>query len=217
MANIINIENYISSLRGRTMEKMNIESLLKGLSNGAYAIETPHDLVKLAEDVRNIAGQYTGELAVPVTSIANNLGLKVYAADMRTGESGYIFAGGTTEELYGTNAVILVSNKDPLGHQRFVIAHELAHFLLEYLTDSGYKDKKIVFKEAYGEMPHNTKKELRADFFAAELLMPKKLFIKQYNEFFKRSNSREVTIMCLADYFKVKISSVERRIKEVLA
>lgn len=192
-------------------------AIKKRLENGGQTINSSYELDKLAEEVRNVVGNYTGELAVPVVSIAKNLGIRVYSADMEGGESGYIFAGGTTEELYGAGEVIVVSKKEPIGHQRFVIAHETAHYLLDYLANPKYKNKDLLFKEAYRQMPHNTQTELRADYFAAELLMPKKLFIQQYNEIMKRSKDRDVTIMCLADYFKVKISSVEKRIKEVLA
>ena len=193
-----------------------IEILKKDLQNGNRIMKNNKDLSVLAADIRIIAGEYTGNFNVPVFLIAKQLGIGVYKTRFNKNISGRIYAGGTTKDLYGNDAVILISSGDEIGHQRFVVAHEIAHYLLDYLPDKKYKDGKL-FTEDYGMGTHSLEKELRADRFAAELLMPKKLFIEQYNKIINETNDRMFTIYYLSKYFKTKISSIEKRIKEVLA
>lgn len=210
------IKHLIKTAPASSVLEKRVEALLKKIQRREIPIITYADLDWLADKVRKLCGGYDGKLSVPVVSIAENLGLKVYQADMDDKTPGCIFAGGTTADMYGNNQVIFVSNVCPLQHQRFIVAHEIAHFLLNYLPDEKYSDKNLLYVEYYGETPHNTESELIADYFAAELLMPKKLFVKIYNQALELSQDRDVLVLCLSKYFKVKPSSIRRRMKEVL-
>jgi Zn-dependent peptidase ImmA (M78 family)/predicted secreted protein len=65
---------------------------------------------------------------------------------------------------------ILVTTRRSLHMQRFTAAHELGHYLLEH---EGSLDREIRFP---GQTANRDLKEVAADAFAAELLMPKWLF-----------------------------------------
>lgn len=211
MADIIDLCEY----KNEKAIQQKVNQLRNALMLGQYQIKKKSELVNLAEDIRQI-GNYTGELDVPIIHIAIILGIKVYSANLEMGEIGILFAGGTTKELYGANEVILVSNNIPISYQRLVVAHELAHVLFDYIADNKFADGKLFFEEKYHENAYGLPVELRADFFASELLMPQKLFIRQYLDFMEQSKDRIVTIMCLADYFNVTEGAVEKRIKEIL-
>lgn len=63
---------------------------------------------------------------------------------------------------------------------------------------------------------HNTTDEKRANRFAASILMPKDVFIKQYNIAKSVDSSSLFITMYLSRFFETSISSIERRILEVL-
>lgn len=70
-------------------------------------------------------------------------------------------------------AGILVTTRRSLHMQRFTAAHELGHYVLEH---EGSLDREIRFP---GQTANRDLKEIAADAFAAELLMPKWLFKHQ--------------------------------------
>ena len=71
-------------------------------------------------------------------------------------------------------------------------------------------------RRAYLKINHDSIEEKRADRFAAELLMPKKIFLSQYIKAMKKSNyNDDYTITYLSELFKVKESCIKRRIQEV--
>lgn len=126
--------------------------------------------------------------------------------------SGNIFVDGSTRNDYDNDKVIIVGEDEPLAHQRFIIAHELAHYLLDYIGSGDYKKSDYTFSKIYPKVNYNSMEEIRADRFAAELLMPRKVFLAEYLKALKNSNfSKDYVITYLAELFKVKESCVRRR------
>lgn len=159
---------------------------------------------------------YNYKSPTPVIKIAGELGIDTYSTDQLSKNlSGVIYIGGTTEQIYKKDKVILVDENEPLKHQRFVIAHEIAHYLLDCLTDPKYNDSRILFTEGYPKNNHDSEKEARADVFAAEFLMPASLFKEQYNIAKEENSNPMFILMYLSDYFQTKISSIEKRFIEV--
>lgn len=94
--------------------------------------------------------------------------------------------------------------------KRFIIAHEIAHYILHY---SAAKTKGI-----YAHRDHKKGKnesENEADFFAANLLMPRKKFLEKYNELTEKKLQQEEVVLLLAKKFQVTQKMVERRIEEL--
>lgn len=180
---------------------------------------TPKDAADIAKEILDIAsksGIYY-ERATPVSKIIKSFGIKLCRTDkMLPNMSGVIYAGGTTKEVYKSDVIIFTDNTEPLAHQRFVAVHELAHYLFDYIGNPNESTRDTVFVENYPRNDHYSEKETRADRFAAALLMPKNLFMRQYTMAIEESNNRIYTIKYLAGYFQVKESSIERRIGEVL-
>jgi len=102
---------------------------------------------------------------------------------------------------------IVVNNVRSIEFKRFIIIHELAHYLLHYTGEK----KMFMHRE-------NTKgkslEENDADYLAACILMPAKSFKNQYDLLKKEYNRREI-VAALQNRFCTPIESVERRIDEV--
>lgn len=189
---------------------------------------TPRDAAALATEILDKARKefgYNDESATPIVKIVNAFGIAAYTANNLSDDiSGTIYANGTTKECYQNNVVIFTNMNEPYRHQRFVLAHELGHYIFDCRFNPQYKDQRKVFKKNYPHNEHSSIMENRANRFAAELLMPKKLFVEQYNQYVNRIkkynldsiHSKEAVICYLADFFDVKIESIERRIQEVL-
>lgn len=181
---------------------------------------TPQDASGTATEILRAAesaGCYDGS-ATPVVQIVNAFGIDLRrTSNMLEGMSGVIYAGGRTRDAYGSDAVIFTDSTEPYGHQRFVAAHELGHYLFDYIGNPGCLDNSRTFAENYPRKDHSSEKESRADRFAASLLMPAEKFRERYNAAMNYGGgSRVYTIKYLARYFQVKESSVEKRIYEVL-
>lgn len=198
------------------------EKLVKRLSNDSMDTCTSEDAFNLANEVLKIGGYENIIGATPIVKIAEEFGFKILKArNMPDDISGNIFIGGGTYKAYKANNVIVVGANEVLFHQRFIIAHELGHFLMDYLGSDISKDDSQLFEMAYKKNNHNlgdnSKSELRADVFAAEILMPRKEFRKRYTEAMDESfHSNIYTLSFLSHYFRTKESSIRRRIQEVI-
>lgn len=211
---IIDINEYIKRRENTKMFNELIEELKKkGEENKEYSID---DVIIIARKILLIATYYTG-VTTPINRILEDFGIHTYHTSQLSKDiSGVIYVGGTTKQIYSYDKIILVDSNDPIKHQRFVAAHELAHYLFDCLSNKKYSDGRLLFCETYPKVNHSSKKEVLADRFAAELLMPSNLFIEQYNIAMEENNSRAYIIKYLSEYFQTKMSSIEKRIIEVL-
>ena len=205
-------KRYIGEERAANMYKELVDKLQKEPATN-YGI---NEAESLAARVLEISNYEMG--ATPIVRIANNIGFATLKEkNMSEDISGNIFVGGTTKDVYGVEKVIVVDAEEEYAHQRFIIAHELGHYLMDYLGSDDSKNTGILFSRAYPKSNHNSAEEIRADRFAAELLMPTKLFRRLYLRAMDASDCNlRYTISYLAKYFKTKRSSVERRIDEVI-
>lgn len=153
------------------------------------------------QQIKSIIDQYKSDLPVRVGTLAQDLGITVIA----TKELPEGISGSFSKE--DGNYVVYVDASHPVVRQRFTIAHELGHFYKhrnelesgqEILNPS--KKEEVVMQRPNRsshtiEDPAARQKEIEADEFAAELLMPE----QKFKEIWRRSTKlREV-----ADYFQV--------------
>ncbi len=215
MSNIIKFRFYNWRKRDDTMK---FEELIQELSeknkNGHEYSST--DISRIANTILESVDYYSGCGATPIVKIAKEFEFKTYKETLRDGQSGDIHINGETAEKYGHDKIILVNKNEDLFHQRFVVAHELAHYLFEFLGNSDYSDSNEIFVDAYYKNKHETPQERRANKFAAAILMPEELFIKQYNIAKSVDSNRLFTIQYLSRFFETSIASIEMRIMEVL-
>ena len=205
---------YEKEKRGDNMYEALVAKLKKQPAT-LYNVNAAEDL---ARQVLEIGGYNELTGPTPIIEIAKEFGFVTYkTSDMPEDISGNIFVGGTTKDIYDNNKVIIVSNNEELFHQRFIVAHELAHYLLDCVGNPEYIDESILFSKTYPKTNHDSVEETRADRFAAELLMPTKEFTIQYIKAMKRSNKNmRYVITYLSDFFETKKSSIRQRIQEVI-
>lgn len=107
--------------------------------------------------------------------------------------------------------MIILNNKDNIGHQRFTIAHELAHYIFDALPEQKYY-------EAYyrtDEQKNQEVREYRANKFAANLLMPKAIFEPRYKFVASQITNLQKVQVILGLDFGVSITAINRRINEL--
>jgi Zn-dependent peptidase ImmA (M78 family) len=110
---------------------------------------------------------------IDVLKIAKNYNAKVQFGVLPDDISGFVYSKG--DQL-----VIGVNVKHPPVRQRFTIAHELGHYLLNHLrNDVVHVDRNFSFRFRDAESGKGEfKDEIYANAFAASLLMPHKFLEK---------------------------------------
>lgn len=120
------------------------------------------------------------ELPIDVESIAGQLNAKVQRVDTDDEElSGFLFRGPEGETVIGVNA------NHHENRRRFTIAHELGHLLLHAKEDVhvdrkgyGYGFGRVMNRDAVSSTGED-RDEIEANFFAAELLMPRQVIVRE--------------------------------------
>ena len=111
-------------------------------------------------------------LPIPVEKIASQFGITIQRGDL--GDKSGLLVREKTKVLIGVNST------QSRTRQRFTIAHELGHFFLHRGISRHIDDDKLVnFRSVISEQATNVE-EIEANFFAANLLMPK-LYILEEN------------------------------------
>lgn len=215
MNNIIQYKKY-NRRKGDVMEPGVLVHKLENEPAKDYTISQSEDLARevlKSCEFDNISG------ATPIVKIATNFGFLCLQADNIPDDiSGNIFVGEPTRDVYNNDKVIIVGSNEEYNHQRFIIAHELAHYFLDYIGDPKYTDRNLLFSKTYPKNNHSSEEEVRADRFAAELLMPSELFLKTYIKAMEIYDyNKKNVISYLSTFFKTKRSSIERRINEVIS
>lgn len=148
--------------------------------------------------------------AIDVIKIARKLGFVVGNAGLEDDVDGFIIIEKGKKKILGqkTDKLIGVNASKELAWKRFIIAHEIGHYMLHYDENTGM----------YAHREHKTGKneeENEADFFAANLLMPRKQFVNRINELRDKKLTTEEMVVLLADKFCVTQKMVERRFGEL--
>jgi Zn-dependent peptidase ImmA (M78 family) len=79
---------------------------------------------------------------------------------------------GAILEIDGKPAIAVLNKARPLQRQRFTLAHELGHIFLEHIKRDIYDPEEIRESDAQSSGKTKPPKEIEADVFAAELLVP---------------------------------------------
>lgn len=163
----------------------------------------------LANPVRNIL-----ELDGKVFEIATALkktGFSIYMTDMERDLSGMIGCDEKLKETYESKRVILINKNESMEHQRFTMAHELAHYIFDYKGETFYS----AYRLSASKLLKNNKEEKRANRFAAALLMPKDYFINSFKSLKSLNYSLDQSISMLSKEYCVPKTAVGLRIEEL--
>lgn len=181
--------------------------------NKSYTLS---EVDNIADELLGVFGYRDKNKYIPVIKIVNELGFKTYKSRLDDGLSGYIYVNGETEKVYKRDKVIMVNEIDEIRHQRFVIAHELAHYLFDFLGNKDYANPKVQYSDTYHKNDHDRYNEKIANRFATELLMPKNIFIRQYYKAKECDRNPIFIVAYLSRFFGTTEESINKRIAEII-
>lgn len=198
-----------------------IESIRKKINSAKnYSNEF---IEKISNELLKTASE-SNSFPVQIDNILKELDFKVCKIEMNERIGGLIIIGNKLIKNYDADKIIAVRKEEIEEQQRFIMAHELAHYLFDYekekikYTNDEEKSELEVQAEGleYADLymkDHHTGiiKEIRANLFAANLLMPRKIFEREYNKNLGNPDFYET----LRKFFGVKKEAVEKRIYEL--
>jgi Zn-dependent peptidase ImmA (M78 family) len=146
---------------------------------------------------------------VPVKSIATSEGLQVVEASINGDVSGALLRSN------GAAAVMVNQDHHP-NRQRYTIGHELAHYFLNHEGEKEHVDWQFTVLRRDGRSSEGTDaNEIEANFFAANLLMPKDFLrrdVSQLARFNGEAALGEADIKKLAKRYEVSPLAMSYRL-----
>ncbi len=149
-------------------------------------------------------------------ALAKKLNFSLFLANFDDSIDGVIIVDETKSKIdkFDNNKIIAVNSSANKIRKRFIIAHELAHYIKE-----SENNKKVV----YATRDHNNDirgfDEQEIDYMAAALLMPKDEFKKDWdnlnNKILYPNFDENAKWRKLMDKYAVDIDGVQRRISEI--
>jgi Zn-dependent peptidase ImmA (M78 family) len=144
------------------------------------------------------------QVPVDVEKIAIGLGINVAKVKFSKDE----ISGAIKMKGKSGSPVIAVNEDHCKERQRFTIAHEIGHFVLHSI-ESLHVDstqEPVYFRDANAVSSTTNIKEVQANQFAAELLMPRDMVISDLqNDFKLKNNNEDVEIIArLAKKYNVR-------------
>lgn len=145
---------------------------------------------------------------IDIVELAKYCGLRVIGKDLSNEESAYISYDEANDKF-----TIYVNANQCKERQRFSIAHELAHFI-------EHKDKIKALKQVDREGIHSLSpdEENEADIIAADILMPKDIFLESLSKLGIKSKFDIITekiVNSLAKEFNVSFIASILRIRSL--
>jgi hypothetical protein len=166
--------------------------------------------LKTKEVLTEVFGE---EIVIPIDilEVVKKYKFTLVNALLDENDDGFIIVDNGKKNILGfeTNKLIGVNSSKTLPWKRFIIAHELGHYILEYKNSN-----KLQFAHRDHRKGKN-ERENDIDYFAASILMPKDKFIDMYNTFNKPIINKNLLVNFLATQFQVTTKMVTRRIEEV--
>lgn len=213
-------ESYGGSMTGITIEgKKKMRKSIQSITDKIKQERQYNNKIYYASDMEYLASEILSAMPdttddrnsciTPVVSIAKAMGFDTFQQDLLWFLSGCIGINKKYIKKFKTDHIIFTNRKVHPYQQRFVIAHELAHYLFDYDHTSE------VYYNTYKKNSHSAEAEKRANAFAASLLMPKDAFLKEYNKARAKSNNPIFILDYLSDTFKAPRKSVLKRMYEV--
>lgn len=149
---------------------------------------------------------------VPIIELAKIMGFKIYTAKFKDRNlSGTIGISKKLVNRYKSDKVIILNNQDTDEHILFTLCHELAHYIYDYESNAHNE-----YSNTYRTNEAINAKEMRANRFAASLLMPKESFKEAYSELSNNIDDKNIIVQGLSDAFNAPKTAVRIRMKEVL-
>jgi Zn-dependent peptidase ImmA (M78 family) len=115
--------------------------------------------------------------AIPVQLIAESLGVRVIETELEPDVSGALI-------LRESDAIIAINSSHSKNRRRFTLAHEIGHLVLKHSGMESHVDRQFtVLRRDSNSSTATDDREIEANRFAAELLMPMDFIVKEFVKF----------------------------------
>lgn len=189
-----------------------LETIRYGLTNDF--IKSLNESYKKDNNIKEVVAKLLDRFGnynypVLVENILKSMGFTLYSSKaLQPNISAFIAVDDEIKKQFNTNRVVAVNKYDSVEHQRFAIAHEIAHWIFDCPNRSS-------FYSAYdtnesGDNPS----EVRANKFAAELMMPTSDFIDYVNKQREEKLSNNEILNNVSKYFGAPKTAVAKRFIE---
>lgn len=157
-------------------------------------------------EAQRVRSELAGDgLPVPVDEIASKLGATVVYEPMDRGVSGLLVREDDS-------VVIGVNATHPPVRQRFSVAHEIGHLVLHRGRPMVVDHVRLNLRDERSSAATDLE-EIQANAFAAELLMPKDLVLRELRDVDPSRSSSEANLVAdLAQAFDVSEQAMEYRL-----
>ncbi len=146
---------------------------------------------------------------IPIEKIARDKGLPIVETSLSADISGALIL------TPGANGIAVNVSHSP-NRRRFTIAHELAHFLLEHKGVEDHVDWQFTVIRRDGTSSEaSDNQEIEANFFAANLLMPKEFIrfdMEEALSYKGEPNASDAFVESLAEKYQVSQAAMRYRL-----
>lgn len=156
------------------------------------------------------------KIPIPIEILANNFGLCLCTSSANVEHLATLRAGKTVRierESKDKDFIILRNNLND-DMYRFVVAYMLSIYLLDFIGKYKKSQKYYYYRIHYLNIVNNEMEE-KAQRLARALLLPKKIFVEQYNKFKLTVPFKSFIMHELSAYFGVPEIVVKKRIEEI--
>ncbi|MDR3021811.1 MAG: ImmA/IrrE family metallo-endopeptidase [Clostridiales bacterium] len=152
---------------------------------------------------------------VDLIGIAKKHDITIFYGKYSDDFSGAIYVSDKTPQIIKEEnyfKFIILNSNHAVTRQRFTLAHELGHYFLDYLDESGqYRESIYEHRDSGNRLD---KDEFRINNFAAELIMPSESLFKELNNnFFKVTEIDLELVRDLAKIYQVSFDAMRNRLR----
>lgn len=146
---------------------------------------------------------------IDLVKIARSLGVPIRREVLPKEVSGFLYR-------QDGESLIVVNSKQPPKRQRFTIAHEIGHLMLDHKRDEIHVDKAFLIKFR-SDHPSSADdlEEIQANAFAAALLMPKSMLQRDLKRYHNGESMDDGALMALAERYDVSIQAFLIRLNTI--
>lgn len=187
-----------------------------GIKNYLMSVNFKKDEMDKMEDIiKKFLSSNDIKLSIPVDifEIASKIGFDIRGSEFREHLEGLILVNENERVIKGfnSNKVIAYNCKMDIDSKKFIVAHELAHYIEEKIKNKNTKI--VVAARDHVKAYSNDIDEQRKDYIAAALLIPKDDFINRFSKNITKMD--KAFFKEVSDTYNVDYDLAKRRVKEI--
>lgn len=186
------LKNLIEEEVGKYLEIIEMNNIRNEIKLKKYTCNNILDAEKAAKDFRNYIGISNKQPISDLTSILENLGIIII--QIKNPMNHFDDFDGLSEMVNNTQVIVLLDGIKDGARQRFTIAHELGHLVLN-ITNKEIDEEKLCNR------------------FASALLMPEEAVKNEFGA--SRGNINFFELTAFKNEFKVSYTAIIYRLKDL--